>query len=262
METNEYIESGVLELYVFGLLSESENIEIAQKAKDNVEINNEIIAIEKAIVNFSKSFSPYLSVDNFEKIKSKLEINTGKVIQLETKPKKTNYLGWVAAAVFLLGLGYQYKQQTVFESKLDTLQNENSQLNSVVESTRNSNDKTKALLNVIRDNRNTVIQLAGQAAAPNASAKVYWNQETQVVHVDASGLPKPPEGMVYQVWSLKLKPALTPTSIGLMADFSGENNLIFAVENTTGAEAFGITLEPKGGSKTPTMEQLYALGAV
>ena len=77
-----------------------------------------------------------------------------------------------------------------------------------------------------------------------------------------SGLPEPPEGMVYQVWSLKLKPALTPTSIGLLSDFTTENNKLFAVSNTGNAEAFGITLEPTGGSKSPTMEQLYTLGAV
>ena len=33
-------------------------------------------------------------------------------------------------------------------------------------------------------------------------------------------------------------------------------------EQSTGAEAFGITLEPAGGSKSPTMEQLYTLGKV
>jgi hypothetical protein len=33
METKEYIESGILELYVYGLLTESENEEVALKAK-------------------------------------------------------------------------------------------------------------------------------------------------------------------------------------------------------------------------------------
>jgi anti-sigma-K factor RskA len=82
------------------------------------------------------------------------------------------------------------------------------------------------------------------------------------VYVDATGLPEPPQGMVYQVWSLKLKPALTPTSIGLLDNFTQDNNRIFTVSNTSDAEAFGITLEPTGGSTTPTMEQLYTLGKV
>jgi hypothetical protein len=52
----------------------------------------------------------------------------------------------------------------------------------------------------VRDVNNTVVALGGQAVAPESSAKVYWNKETQV-YVDAAGLPEPPKGMVYQVWA-------------------------------------------------------------
>ena len=74
-------------------------------------------------------------------------------------------------------------------------------------------------------------------------------------------MPEPPEGMVYQVWALKLDP-LTPTSIGLLENFDKNDQKLFAVNNANEAQAFGITLEPKGGSLTPTMEQLYTLGKV
>ncbi|MFM9988781.1 anti-sigma factor domain-containing protein [Flavobacterium sp.] len=262
MDIKEYIESGILELYVYGLLDETQNLEVAQIAKKYKEINDEIISIEKSIVNLSTSFSPFLSVENFAKIKSKLDIKHTKVIDLKPKNNRLNYIGWAAAAVFLLGIGYQYNQQLVFKNDIVTLEKEKTKLNEVLVSAENKNKQTKEVLAVVRDSKNTVISLAGQAIAPTASAKVYWNKETQVVYVDASGLPEPPEGMVYQVWSLKLKPALTPTSIGLLSDFTAENNKIFAVNKTGNAEAFGITLEPAGGSKSPTMEQLYTLGAV
>ncbi|MEL6919223.1 MAG: anti-sigma factor, partial [Bacteroidota bacterium] len=39
-------------------------------------------------------------------------------------------------------------------------------------------------------------------------------------------------------------------------------NKIFAVTNLNESEAFGITLEPAGGSESPTLEQLYALGTI
>jgi anti-sigma-K factor RskA len=67
--------------------------------------------------------------------------------------------------------------------------------------------------------------------------------------------------MVYRVWSLKLKP-LAPTSIGLLDDFSRDNNKVFALNNPNESEAFGITLEPAGVSKAPNLEQLYTLGVV
>jgi anti-sigma-K factor RskA len=67
--------------------------------------------------------------------------------------------------------------------------------------------------------------------------------------------------MVYQVWSLKMQP-LTPTNIGLLDSFEEDENKIFRLENTNASEGFGITLEPEGGSETPTLERLYALGVV
>jgi len=262
METKEYIDSGILELYVYGLLEEDQNIEIAEMAKKHKEIEDEITSIEKSILALSTSFSPFLSVENFSKIKSQLEIKHATKI-VELKPKSTsNYIGWAAAAVLLLGVGYLYNQQISFENEIVTLENEKSKLNEVVVATESKNKQTSEALNVIRDNKNTIVALAGQTVAPSASAKVYWNKNTQVVYVDASGLPEPPKGMVYQVWSLKLKPTLTPTSIGLLENFDDNNSRFFAVSNTGDAEAFGITLEPAGGSTSPTMEQLYTLGAV
>ncbi|MET0760404.1 MAG: anti-sigma factor [Flavobacterium sp.] len=261
METNTYIESGILELYVYGLLNETENEEVSQMAKNNKEINDEIIAIEKAIINLSTSFSPFLSADNFEKIKSKLEIKHGKVIDMKPKNNWLTYTGWAAAVLLLAGVGYQYNQMNETNTQIVTISGEKSKLQEAVVNLELKNKQSESTLAVIRDNKNTVVNLGGQAVDPNASAKVYWNKETQVVYVDAAGLPEPPEGMVYQVWALKLNP-LTPTSIGLLENFTADTQKVFEVSKTGDAEAFGITLEPTGGSLTPTMEQLYTLGKV
>ena len=107
----------------------------------------------------------------------------------------------------------------------------------------------------------TKVPLAGQQIAPDAYVNVFWDKSSNKAYIDALGLPEPPEGMVYQVWSLTLDP-LTPTSMGLLENFSEDENKIFALENPNQSQAFGITLEPAGGSETPTMEQLYTLGVV
>ncbi|MBF2707672.1 anti-sigma factor [Flavobacterium soyangense] len=262
MDIKQYIESGILELYVYGLLSEAENIEVSQMAKKHREIENEIISIEKAIVNLSTSFSPFLSADNFEKIKAKLDFKYSKVIEIKPQNNWSQYVGWAAAVALLLGIGYQYTQLNNTQNQVLTAQKEKTNLQETVVGLKLKNKQTLTALTVIRDEKNAVINLSGQAVSPKSSAKIYWNKETEVVYVDAAGLPEPPKGMVYQIWSLKLLPQLTPTSIGLLSDFSANKEKIFAVEKTGDAEAFGITLEPAGGSKTPTMEQLYALGKV
>jgi anti-sigma-K factor RskA len=260
-EIKDYVDSGVLELYVYGLLSESENEEVAQKAKSNQLVNDEIIAIEKAIVALSSSFAPFHSISNYEKIKAKLDLKYAKVIELEPQSNKAQYLGWAAAILLMFGIGYQYNQLNITNNQVASTTVEKTNLEQENKVLLQKNAVTLANLAVVRDPSNTIVTLGGQAVAPESSAKIYWNKETEVVYVDAANLPEPPEGMVYQVWALKLNP-LTPTSIGLLDNFVANNQHMFAVDKTGDAEAFGITLEPKGGSLSPTMEQLYTLGKV
>lgn len=262
MDTKQYIETGILELYVYGLLSEAENKEVSELAEKHPEIKTEIVSIEKAIVNLSTSFSPFLSAENFEKIKARLELKHTKVIEMKPFKNRYQYIGWAAAVIFFMGIGYQYLQLSETKNLVVNAEKEKNSLKKEVIDLKLKNEQAVTALAVVRDAKNTVINLGGQAVSPTSSAKIYWNKETQVVYVDASGLPEPPKGMVYQIWSLKLQPQLTPTSIGLLSDFTANTEKIFAVEKTSGAEAFGITLEPAGGSQSPTMEQLYTLGKV
>jgi anti-sigma-K factor RskA len=262
MNTIETINSGDLELYVYGVLNESEMNQIAELSKSDSSIKNEILSIENSILQLSSSFSPNISSEIYEKIKIKLGLKTNDVVTMKPKSNHSQYLGWAASIALLVGIGYLYNKQITIENEIVTIEKEKVKLNEAVATSEGKIKETKAALDIIRDTKNTVVSLGGQAVSPTSYAKVYWNKETQVVYVDAAGLPEPPEGMVYQVWSLKLSPTLTPTSIGLLEDFKSDNNKLFAVSNTGDAEAFGITLEPVGGSKTPTMEQLYALGKV
>ena len=265
MEPREYIESGLLELYVYGLLDDAQSEEVAKMAREHNEINDEIVAIEKAIVDLSTSFSPYLSAENFEKIKARLELKYRQetpVIKLERRTNWAAWTGWAAAILLLAGGGYTFMQWTKANRDIVTIDNQNKKLKDSVNLLDTRIKGTESVLAIVRDSKNTIVPLTGQTAAPDAVAKVYWNKETQAVYVDASGLPEPPEGKVYQVWSLKLLPQLTPSSIGLLENFTADAHKIFTVSTTADAEAFGITLEPAGGSATPTMEQLYVLGKV
>jgi anti-sigma-K factor RskA len=262
METTEYITSGILELYVYGLLSEAENLEIFEKSKQYPEIEEEIIAIEKSIVALSSSFSPFQSVSNYEKIKKQLEIKHGKVIELQPNKNWSQYLGWAAAVIMLIGIGFQYYKLNITQESIVVVANEKKKLEQEFLILDKKNKDIENSLAIVRDVKNTIVSLGGQTVSPKSYAKVYWNKQTQTTYVDASGLPKPQKGMVYQVWAIKLSPTLTPKSIGLLSDFEENNEKLFEVANTDYAEAFGITLEPEGGSLTPTMEQLYTLGKV
>lgn len=263
MDTKIYIASGILELYVAGTLSEKENLEVAAYAEKYPELNNEIIAIEKAILHLTKTSSnskPY----SFAALQERLVGSTQtRIIPLEKeKSVWPMYVGWAASVVFAMGLLWSYNQNQNLKSELEVVSKENTFLETQIADADASLENTRNLLNTIRDRNIDVITLAGQPVAPESYARVYWNKKEEKVFIDAKGLPAPPEGFVYQIWSLKLSPSLNPTSIGILDTFNEDENKVFPLDNTNESEAFGITLEPSGGSETPNLEQLYTLGTV
>ncbi len=56
-----YINSGILELYVLGMTSDEENIEVTRLAAENIEIKNEIDAIENALQLTAEASTPEIS---------------------------------------------------------------------------------------------------------------------------------------------------------------------------------------------------------
>lgn len=261
MDTREYIESGILELYVYGLLTDAENAEVAEMATKNREIDEEIVAIEKAVISLSSGFAPPISVDMYDQIREKLQLKYANVIAMKPRRNFSAYFGWAASLLLLLGIGYLYVELNESYDEVVTIDNQKKQLENAIDTLKANQLQTETALAVVRDTSNAVVKLTGQAASPDALAIVYWNRQTKSVYVDAAGLPTPPNGMVYQVWALKLDP-LTPTSIGLLENFEGADKKLFAVSAATEPQAFGITLEPAGGSVTPTLEQLYTMGEI
>jgi anti-sigma-K factor RskA len=265
MEVDKYIASGILELYVAGLLTEEENLEVHQNATEHTEINNEILAIEAAILELTQAVTPdYPKRKGFDDIKTRIgERKETKVVSMP-KEEKSNwgaYLGWAAALLFGAGLLWFYVQNDQLQNEVQMVEEQNEVLEQQIFEARGSLTDTEELLDELRDRNVTVVALGGQEVSPDSYAKAYWNKEENKVLIDAQGLPEPPDGMVYQVWSLKMDP-LTPTSVGLLDDFEEDENKVFTLNNPNESEAFGITLEPAGGSEAPTMEQLYTLGTV
>ncbi len=260
MNTKEYIESGVLELYVAGQLSEEENLKVAEYASLYPDIQKEIEAIEASVLALSKTVAPKITLD-FTKVYEKIK-NSSKVIPLkEHKTNWTAYMGWAASILLVIGGAYLFNQNKELESQIKIVEEQRINLEEQINQANTSLVKSEELLTTIRDKNITVVALGGQEVSPTSYAKVYWNKSEEKVYIDAQGLPEPPDGMVYQVWSLKLNP-LTPTSVGLLEDFISDDNRIFNLTNANASEAFGITLEPAGGSKSPNLEQLYTLGVV
>lgn len=261
MDIKEYISSGILELYVYGALTEEESGEVSRVLKKYPEVRKEVEEIESALQQLATTAAPYNPEALLTSIKTKL--SDKKVVSLEPARKTpwVSYIGWAASVVLLLGLFFLIDDNNDLRKQLNSEKARSAQMEQEIADARENAEKTRELLAVLRGREVSKVPLQGQTAAPEAYAAVYWDKKENKAYIDAKDLPEPPRGKVYQVWSLKLEP-LTPTSIGLLDDFITDENRIFSLENANESEAFGITLEPEGGSESPTMDQLYVLGAV
>ncbi len=273
----EYIDSGILELFVFGNLSETEQLEVAALVEKHPELKKEVEQIEAAVMMLSSATLSKSAPDVSTLLSQLSQKEATEVITLSRKPndeiddqqqrtaeKRTpwkTYLQLAAAVVLLAALGFMIGQNQKLKDQIVDIQQEQSQQQSETEVAQAQVAAYAELLKILRDDKIQKIPLGPQAVAPEAYASVYWDSDNDKAYIDINGLPDPPEGKVYQVWSLTLDP-LTPTSLGILDGDDISGSRIYALDNPNQSQAFGITLEPEGGSESPTLEQLYTLGTV
>ncbi|MEM5564534.1 anti-sigma factor [Psychroserpens sp. AS72] len=264
MDIKAYIDSGVLELFVAGQLTDQENKEVQELMLKHPEVLQEVLEIESAIIKLSSAMSPGDNKHLLQLIKDKLQLGGQDVKVVSIEKAKYNwftYTGWAAALIVGAGLLWTMNQNQQLEVKVSNAETEKAYLEVQIEEAKTDLAVKDNLLNVLRDRNIISVPLGGQGDFVNSYAKVYWNKSDNSIYLDAQGLPDAPEGKVWQVWSLTLNP-LTPTSLGTINNFNSDDNKIFNIANANESQAFGITLEPTGGSESPTMDQLHTLGIV
>ena len=264
MDIEAYIEKGYLELFVAGLLTEEENIAICRYANEHPKIKLEIEEIEASVLALSKATSPKFSKKKgFDDLKVRIgQRKDTTVVQLPKKRSNwSTYIAWIMAILLGMGLFYFYTQGEQLKTDMEIVTKENDVLEQQIFEARNSLVNTTEFLNSLRNPGLVVVALEGQQASPEAYAKAYWNKESKTVLIDGLGLPQPPEGIIYQVWSLKLT-SPTLTSLGFLENFAENQNKIFSLNNTNESEAFGISLEPIGGGNIQSMDELLLLGTI
>lgn len=261
MTIEELIASGKLELYVLGALTEAEAQEVEQALADSSAATEEVVAIETALMVLGEAAAPKLESATQQAIMKRIQ----KVRSIHQPKRKTNWAaitGWAAAAACAAGILWMVQQNDTLKEDIEITTTENKLLKQQLETNETQLAETNSLLELLRSKEYNTIVLPGNAdVAPDAFAKVYYNPDENIAYIDTKGLPEAAEGKVYQAWSLTLSP-LTPSSMGVMDAATEVEQGIYRFENVPSPEAFGITLEPAGGSESPSLDQLYTLGTV
>ncbi len=261
-DVKEYIESGILELYVAGTLNREDSYEVYANLQKYPELREHVKSIEHTVVKITElNRKKHLKAHPFANLKHAIQSKPTRVIPI----KLYSYMGWAASIALTVGIISLYTNNNNLKENLtkqiasnELLDEQRAQLQGEVISKNMEVLTRDHIIAFISLEKTQKVNLAGQAAAPKSYAHAYWNTENNEMYLDLTGLPPAPEGKVYQLWSLTLSP-LTPTSLGTL-DAYNQGERFIKVSNKNKSEAFGITLEPKGGSESPTLKQLYTLG--
>ena len=94
--------------------------------------------------------------------------------------------------------------------------------------------------------------VSGRFISSDDSGAVVMSEERQMAVLVATGLPKLPEGKVYEAWTVKGDPA--PAGIFTSDDSDAVVELSDAAFD---ADSIAVTIEPAGGSRKPTGDAVF-----
>lgn len=87
---------------------------------------------------------------------------------------------------------------------------------------------------------------------PGGVADLAVSGEENAAVVTLSGVPAPPEGSVYQMWRIPAD-GTAPVSVGTMTGDDVAGSKVTELRDISGVSAIALTVEPEGGSETPTL---------
>lgn len=267
LNAKDYIESGILELYAAGGLSEQERKEVESMVEQYPEVRAELMEIEKAFEDYARAHAKEAPAHLLDSILQSVDAapevqREAKTIKMNTGPAARQnwlrYLAYAASILLFLSIGlniYYFNSYHNASRQLSELENQNSYFANQYDVIRADYNKMESQMSVFRNPAYVAITMKGQAISPAATSMVYWDKSAGSVYVLATNLPAPAAGKQYQLWALKDG---KPIDAGVF-DMKGDLQQMKAI---TDADAFAVTLEPAGGSVSPTLDQLYMVGGV
>ena len=262
MDVKEYISSGVLELYAMGTLSSEEMREVEKMCASHPEVAEELARVEDALNSYSSAHArnprPEVRAELMGKIKSGNAGKKGKVVQMRSTHELT-YKYLIAACIASLIVStfasvFFYQKWSDAEDRNLAMLNEKNVMAQNLNLVKYEYDKVSHDMSVVRDPAMAIITLNATDSTKYYKAHVMWNKYTRQTFIDVAELPVPPSDKQYQLWALV---GGQPVDAGVfdMTDDAGMQKM----KQVVNADMWAVTLEPKGGSDAPTMDQMYLI---
>ena len=265
MNVEEYISSGILEAYALGELSEQERAVVERNLLQYPELKKELELIEQAqenllmrtavVPNASVKTRLFASIDK-EKPESKVvDINGG-----EGNASIWKFAAAAAVSVALISSYLAYSYWSKWKTTENSLSELIAQNQRVAQDYNNVNDRLDQIekdLKIVNNPAFNRVVMKGTPNSPDALAYVYWNESTQEVYLSIQQMKELATGNQYQLWAIIDG---KPVDAGVFdANFDG---LLKMKAVQAGVATFAVTVEPRGGKQSPTLETMQVAGNV
>ncbi|WP_271782483.1 anti-sigma factor [Aquimarina algiphila] len=257
MDRNSIKNTGILEQYLLGELSEDQCIKIENMLNEDEELREyfnkieddfEKLAFENAIAP-----PPEIKVSLMDTIENANALEDKKTIPINNKNKTRIYLNIAAsiAVLCMLGSGWLYMQWQDSKKNLEIVENETSNLQSRITILEENLNEISTWYGAINNPNTIQLVLKGNEISPSSNAITYVNHNEKIVILNPEGLAKLKDNETYQMW----------------ADVDGEmidmgiiprDKKMIAMKYIDDASSINITIEPAGGNDHPTVERLIS----
>jgi hypothetical protein len=180
------------------------------------------------------------------------------VVPIVPTPKPMKWLQRAVAVSVLLLMGsiilnfYFYSKSVSYQNQYKTLLVSQTSLMA-------KNQAMEAGFKMMTDPAVKQVVMPGTSKFQESLATVFWDSRSKDVYLLVNNLPKPSPDKQYQLWAIVDG---KPVDAGMLNMEDNSGGMVHKMRNIPTAQAFAITLENKGGSKSPTMEAMYVLGKV
>lgn len=267
-----YIESGILELYVLGDVTPAEKLQVEAMASSHPAIKAELEEIERSM----EAYAEHNAVEPPENLRNRVlnsvltnlgddrmfdkgdSIKDNVVALRADKPNNFYKYAFAACLALLIASGVAlmnlYNKLQESKSQIAVLQTDKQHF-------ANQVNFVESELGVLRDTTYKFLKLNATPKAPaGAAVSIAWSKQKHKIWVDMASLKMPVNDRAhqYQLWAIV---AGKPVDLGVFdsaPDSTGmkEMKTIAAIKT----DAFAVTLEPRGGSENPTMDQMMVIG--
>lgn len=265
MDINEIRQSGLIEYYVLGLLSEQDAQMVEGYLMQYPELQADYLEIQNTMQAYTKvqSIKPSAGLEQ-----SALDLirKSGDKTPVQTKSTKKNTneastldksssssFDWkslalpalLAAALFFSWDGYNKGLE------YDTLQEEYNLYKEDCESKQEEEERRRTIYANINSVNNKTIELTPTDGYQETNLLFHNNDVAETNYIQVKNLPEIAANQAFQLWSLKDGVDPIPLTV-----FKDGDDLVIPVDFEAGTGTYAITIEDEAGATVPTLTRL------